>query len=103
MERTTLELHGFNNALIANMFLNQNSNHLCIIFPGIGYTNAMPLLYYSSLVMESKGADVLQVHYNYKTEAFQALSQEDQYRYIITDATAAYEIALNSTSTNTLR
>lgn len=94
MERTTLEFHGFDYTPIPNTFLNQNSNHLCIIFPGLGYTNAMPLLYYSSLVIENKGADILQVHYDYKTKTFQAFSQEDQYRYIITDAMAAYKTAM---------
>jgi hypothetical protein len=94
MERTSLELYGFNNAPISNTFLNQNSNHLCIIFPGLGYTADMPLLYYSSVVMESKGAGVLQVHYNYKTETFQTLSQKEQYQHIITDATIAYKTAI---------
>jgi hypothetical protein len=45
--------------------------------------------------MESKGADVLQGHYDYKTATFQSLSQEDQYRPIVTDATAAYLTATN--------
>jgi hypothetical protein len=92
MERTSLELHGVNNVPIPNTFVSQSSNHLCVIFPGLGYTADMPLLYYSSFVMESKGADVLQVNYDYKTKAFQSLSQEDQYNRIISDATAAYKV-----------
>lgn len=94
MEKTTLALHGFNNALIPNTFIKQDSSRLAIIFPGLGYTATMPLLYYSNRVMVSQGADVLEVHYNYNTETFQALSQADQYRHITADATAAYQTVM---------
>jgi hypothetical protein len=83
MKREMLEIRGFENVLVHNTFLNQDSSHLVIIFPGIGYSAAMPMLYYSSFILESKGVDILPFHYKCKTEAFQALSKEDQHHHII--------------------
>ncbi|MGL4611454.1 MAG: hypothetical protein ACRCYY_17540 [Trueperaceae bacterium] len=93
MEQRSLELSS-SYAPPPNTLLQQGSSHLCILFPGLGYSAHMPLLYYSTNVFLVKGADVLQLHYDYKTEAFQSLSQEAQYRHITHDAQIAYQTVM---------
>ncbi len=91
MKQEMLELQGFDNTLIPNTFLKQETSyHLAIIFPGLGYNADMPLLYYTTRVLKNKGADVLQVRYNYQTKTFQSLTDEEQYRHIINDAITVY-------------
>lgn len=89
-----LEVKGFSNTLAPNIFIKQDtSEHLAIIFPGLGYNADMPLLYYTTQLLIDKGADLLQLRYNYQTDETQSLSQEEQYQRLITDCTAAYDVA----------
>ena len=37
---------------------------LCVIFPGIGYRNDMPLLYYSKKIAKQYGYEIKEVNYN---------------------------------------
>jgi hypothetical protein len=94
MTLETLELVSTNNTLVPNRFIRQEtSTHLAIVSPGLGYNADMPLLYYTTRVLTRQGADVLQLLYNYQSEAFQSLSQEAQYQTIIADYSAAYNAA----------
>lgn len=95
MKQVLLEIHSSDTTLVPNTFIKQDrSNHLAILFPGLGYTVDMPLLYYTTNVLLDMGADVLQVRYTYQTESFQSLSQETQYQKIIADCSAAHATAI---------
>lgn len=80
---------------VPNTFIRQDhSEHLAIVFPGLGYNADMPLLYYIARLLTHKNADVLQLRYDYQTKAFQSLSPNVQQQRIITDCTAAYDAAM---------
>jgi hypothetical protein len=65
MKQEVLEIRSGNNTLVPNTFLKQEmSNHLAIIFPGLGYSADMPLMYYATKILTKYGADILQLHYN---------------------------------------
>ncbi len=94
MTQDVLEILSSDSTRVPNTFTKQEaSNHLAIIFPGLGYNADMPLLYYTAEVLVKSGADVLQVRYSYQSKSFQALSQEAQYQKIIADCFAAYATA----------
>jgi hypothetical protein len=94
MRQDRLEILSNDAALVPNTFIKQeSSNHLAIIFPGLGYNADMPLLYYTTNVLSKRGADVLQLRYTYQNEAFQSLPEQAQYEKIVGDCTAAFSIA----------
>jgi len=43
--------------------MGQDKKKLAVIFPGAGYSNDMPLLYYADLIYESKGYKCLRINY----------------------------------------
>lgn len=54
----------------------EESNHLTIILPGLGYTTQAPLLHFTTGIFLNKGSDVLHVNYKYSKDEFSALSEE---------------------------
>jgi hypothetical protein len=68
----SLSILGFNSAPVPNTFFQQEegTEHCAIIFPGLGYTAHMPLLFYSRELMLELKADVLAVEYNYNSSDF---------------------------------
>ncbi len=91
----TLDIHGYQTAPVPNAFFRQQqgTDHLAIVFPGIGYTAQMPVLYYPTRLLLSRAADVLRVDYVYNRPEFQALSATEQDRWFQIDITAAYSAA----------
>lgn len=63
----SLNITGFASRPVPNQFIenDDNANTLAIIFPGGGYTTAMPLLYYATELSLQRGWDVLLVNYAY--------------------------------------
>ncbi len=83
---------------VPNTFYLQNAdtNKLALVFPGIGYTCQMPLLYYTTNVLLALNFDVLWVEYEYKkNERWSTLSEEEQVRWLSQDANAAYLAAIS--------
>ncbi|MCL1631492.1 alpha/beta hydrolase [Sporolactobacillus sp. CPB3-1] len=50
---------------IAYTHVETESNAVCFMFAGIGYTYDRPLLYYATMMMLQHEIDVVQVHYHY--------------------------------------
>jgi hypothetical protein len=78
---TTLPIVGYQGNPVPNTFLRQGSDtdHLAIVFPGFSYSPDLPVLYYPSLVMLTRGADVLRVRYAYDSDqTFLKMSSEER-------------------------
>lgn len=92
----SLSIPGYNSAPVPNTFFQQEegTEHCAIIFPGLGYTAHMPLLFYSRELMLELKADVLAVEYNYNSSDFLALDGRERMRRLFTDIQAAYEALL---------
>jgi hypothetical protein len=92
----SLLIKGYNSEPVPNTFFQQEeeTGHSAIIFPGLGYTAHMPLLFYSRELMLSLKAEVLAVEYNYNSSDFLALDGRERMRRLFTDIQAAYEALL---------
>ena len=90
-----LEIDGYKNQ-IPNVLLGSDepSEHLGIIFPGVGYSSQMPALYYPTEVLLTLGADVLRLDHHYRRTDFQALPDEEKTRWLEADALAVLKAAL---------
>jgi hypothetical protein len=96
-----LQITGYRDKPVPNTFFRQQeeTRHLGILFPGLGYTSLMPLLYYPGRLLLFHGADLLRLEYAYeREEAFHALSGSERSRWIKADAIAACRAALNRRS-----
>lgn len=94
---STLEIAGYCQGLVPNVFLRQDggSQQLSVIFPGWGYTVEMPVLYYLMRIMLERGADVLLVKYAYNQNArFSTLTEEERERWLHDDVTAAVAVGI---------
>jgi hypothetical protein len=65
---TTLDIRGHRGQAVPNTFFAQESetHHLALVFPGLGYTAHMPVLYYPRRLLLERGADALLVEYDYR-------------------------------------
>lgn len=94
---TSLAVSGYRGQPVPNSLIRQDgeADHLALLFPGIRYTAAMPLLHYSGRVLLALGADVVRVEYAYGwSQEFAAASEDETDRWIAADARAAAEAAL---------
>lgn len=96
-----LPLAGYDRKPLANTYLRQNEpplqperNILGVMYPGRNYSNQMPLLYYTSTVLLSLGADVLQVDPDYSSPEFENAPQEVQAAWLAGDARSAMDTAI---------
>jgi predicted alpha/beta-hydrolase family hydrolase len=94
-QQSRLEIIGFDNEPIHNTFHQQAepTSTLGLVFPGIGYSVRMPVLYYSSKILLGSGLDVLEVEYNYRRLSFQNEPEDERLHWILTDAANAYHAA----------
>ena len=93
----TLNIVGYRHEAVPNTFFRQKgeTRHVAILFPGLGYTAHMPVVYYPGRLLAARGADVLRVEYTYNRRPdFQALPDEEQDRWFHADVTAACDAAL---------
>ena len=98
---TALNISGYGNEPVANIFMKQDSGteRLAVLFPGMRYTIEMPLFYYTSRLLVSSGADVLQVDYRYHDDpSFVSAGEQEQARRLTDDVTAACRAALSQRS-----
>jgi predicted alpha/beta-hydrolase family hydrolase len=91
-----LKIAGYRGELVPNTFFHQNgeADHLAILFPGIGYTCQMPLLYYQTKLFLSLGADVLWVEYGYNRADFKSMPDSEQKKWFNADVTASCKTGL---------
>lgn len=92
----TLDIRGYRNEAVPNTFLGQEqaTRHLAIVFPGLGYSAQMPVLYYPSRLLLARGADILRVEYNYTRPEFKGVPEAEQQRWFADDVTAAWAAGL---------
>ena len=95
---TSLEIAGDQDRPVANQFIRQAdaSEKLAIIYPGLRYSPDKPLLYYTTELLLSRGYDVLQLWSNYRTSAFNELSQAEQTVQLIQDGQALLNFGIQS-------
>lgn len=101
----TLDIVGNGSQKVPNTFFRQQetARRLGIVFPGIGYSCRMPLLYYSTRVAIDFGMDVLWVEYDYlRDPEYQALPEDAKKYRLFTDTEAAVRVALAQRSYDAL-
>jgi len=94
---TTLRIAGYRDELVPNTFFHQNGDaeHLGILFPGIGYSCQMPLLYYQTKLFLSLGLDVLWVEYAYNRRPdFQSLPNSERKNWVYADVRGSCKAGL---------
>jgi alpha/beta superfamily hydrolase len=74
---------------LSNVLIENVGEKLAIFFPGIGYNNDMPLLYYSAKLLGELGFDILRVNYRYNNEDFNKSSNEEKRKWIQFDVSAS--------------
>ena len=74
------------------LFVDTKGKRLAILLPGVGYNNDMPLLYYSSKVLNSKGYSIFKVNYRYQgNDEFNNSSLQEIRKWIRADVIASTE------------
>jgi predicted alpha/beta hydrolase family esterase len=89
-----LEILGHRSKAVPNTFFEQETraNQLAIVYPGYAYSCDGPLLWYTTRILLSLGADVLWVEYPYDTLPEWG-SSEDRSEWLFEDSAAAFESA----------
>jgi hypothetical protein len=93
---TALAITGYGGQPVPNIFFQQEGGGktLAVLLPGLNYTCDMPLLYYSTRLLETRRADVVQLHANYTGADFQMASPLERIQRLTGDAHAAIESGL---------
>jgi hypothetical protein len=93
----TLSIAGYRDLVVQNTFLRQSqrADHLAVVFPGLGYSVGMPVLYYPGQLLAEMGADVLLVDTRYnRIREYEQAPDEEKARWLEADAGAAVDAAL---------
>jgi hypothetical protein len=92
----TLNLSGHAGQPVPNRFFRRSAapGGLALILPGLNYTCDMPLLFYATRICQAHGLDILQLHTDYTTQAFQASSKDQQGEWLLGDAGGALRAVL---------
>ena len=93
---STLGIVGYDTEPIRNTLteMGRPTDKIAIVFPGLGYTCQMPLLYYGTKVLLEKGYDVLWVEYNYNRDEYRYKSDDKKLEWQRFDAEAAFKAAM---------
>jgi hypothetical protein len=91
-----LEITGHAGVPVPNLFFKQStsSNRLALLLPGARYTVDMPVLYYTSLILQAHGIDVLEVKYDYDRPAFLSAAPDERLAWIYDDIYASWQAGL---------
>jgi hypothetical protein len=98
---TTIDIRGHRGQAVPNRFFAQDSetHHLAVIFPGLGYTADMPVLYYPRRLLLERGADMLLVAYDYRRrQGFRMPRDPERDRWFFDDVAAACAAGLGQRS-----
>lgn len=91
-----LNIVGYNNEEVPNLYIDSSSNQLAVLLPGLAYSNDSPILYYTANYLIEKGISVLKVDYKYfESEKYLASSKEVQKHWLISDVEAAIKTVLS--------
>jgi hypothetical protein len=93
-----LDIAGYHDEPVLNTFFRHknDTDHLAIILPGMGYTSHMPVLYYPAHLLMLLGADVLRVEYEYSNRPdFLQLAGAERVQWLIGDVSASCEVVLS--------
>jgi len=96
MER--LDIAGYHDEPVPNTFFRQknDTDHLAIILPGMGYTSHMPVLYYPARQLLFLGADVLCLEYDYSNRPdFLQLTGAERAQWLLSDVSASCKVVLS--------
>lgn len=95
----TLDIHGYHGLTLPNTFYRHTApvRRLALLYPGRGYTCAMPVLYYPARWLFTRGADVLTIEYGFvrQTPGVSALDPLELQNWLGGDALAALDGALS--------
>ena len=69
---------------------------LALVFPGLRYSPARPLLHFSRKLLRSRGWAVAEVWYDYDRPEFLTAAREERGARLLADAVAAYAWALSN-------
>ena len=95
-EMIYLKVKGFKEDL-TNHYIKNDSEKLVIFLPGFGYNNDMPLFYYSTLLFENKGYDILKINYKYnENKDFQSADSEEKKLWMKTDIESSFNQMINN-------
>ncbi|MGO4571792.1 hypothetical protein [Microvirga sp. 2TAF3] len=97
MKQSTLAIAGYRGLALPNALTRRDdqARRLAILFPGFGYRNTMPALYYCRQLLLAHGHDVLTVDYAYDLMPdFLAAPREEKLGWIKADTQAALQVAL---------
>jgi hypothetical protein len=94
--QSTLPITASNGQPLANRFFRQSqpTNRLALVLPGINYNADMPLIYYTTQVLQIHGADVLQLRLDYQDLAYQKAPVEGRLSWMAHDAHAGLAAGL---------
>ncbi len=95
---STLPIADSHGGRLSNRFFKQDGQptaRLAITFPGMGYNQDLPLMYYTHQVLLAHGVDVLQLRPEYQGRAFQALTPEKRLTWLAADAATALNAGLD--------
>lgn len=91
----SLDILGYDKKKIGNTLYSRGAtDKVAIIFPGVGYTCQMPVLYYTTMVLLDSGYDVLWVEYKYDKGIFSKQPADESLRWLYFDAEASYNAAM---------
>ena len=95
---TSLQILGYDKRPINNTLVtfDGRQDKIAVIFPGIGYTAVMPLLYYTAEALMNNGYAALLVNYDYSHERFRALSDAKKIEWLNFDGKACYDAAISA-------
>ncbi len=86
-----LSIFGYRERQLPNTFYSrQGSEKAAMVFPGLGYSCEMPLLFYTAQLLLQKGYDVLCVDYSYNKRAGAETGEAELERWLRSDVEEAY-------------
>lgn len=94
---SSLPIAGYQGQPVANQLLRptKSAEALAVLLPGFGYALDGPLFVAAQALLLERGWDVLRVEYAYSERpAFRNLPNSEQRRWLLADATAAYQAGL---------
>jgi predicted alpha/beta-hydrolase family hydrolase len=93
---TSIKIAGYNARFVPHRFYRQSGETrlLSLIFPGLQYTCDMPVLYYPSLLLSQRRADVLHLYSDYTNADYTALPARQRAEWLLNDARAALKAGL---------
>lgn len=98
LDYAQLPIQGFGGERLPHLFLKQqkSTDHATIVFPGLGYSAQMPVLYYPARVLLDAGSDVLRVDTSYiNTPGFRDQGKAGRQAWIKADVEAAVHALLS--------